>query len=62
MAARIEFEQEWLPKFKNPVPQSKSSSTLGQNNMKPTLKPNQAKQKALSSVKSEGLRSMLDNL
>lgn len=62
MAARIEFEQEWLFKFKNSVPQNKFSSTLSQNNMKPTLKPNQAKQKALSSVKSEGLRSMLDNL
>jgi len=62
MAARIEFEQEWLPKFKNPVPQGKGSSTFNSNNQKPTPKPVQAKQKALSSVKSEGLRSMLDNL
>jgi hypothetical protein len=62
MAARIEFEQEWLPKFQNPVIQGKGSNTLGSNNQKPTPKPAQAKQKALSSVKSEGLRNMLDNL
>jgi hypothetical protein len=62
MAARIEFEQEWLPKFQNPVTQGKGSSTLGANSPKPVTKPGAAKQKALSSVKSEGLKSMLDNL
>jgi hypothetical protein len=50
MAARIEFEKEWLPKFK-------PSSTP------PSIKSNtSAKKKALSSVSSSGLKNMLDNL
>jgi hypothetical protein len=58
MAARIEFEREWLPKLKNPVIPQDKNFTLSD---KP--KSNQSKQlKALGSIKSEGLKNMLDNL
>jgi len=58
MAARIEFEIEWLPKFKNSVDASKNNFTLG-DNKRPT---STIKNKALGSIKSEGLKNMLDNL
>ena len=54
MAARIEFEREWLPKFKE-----------DQNNLKEnfTIKNNKTtKSKALGNITSPGLKSMLDNL
>jgi hypothetical protein len=58
MAARIEFEVEWLPKLrgdvKNSVPQQKSNYTLSTNKS--------TKAKALNSVSSPGLKSMLDSL
>ena len=58
MAARIEFEREWLPKFKNSVIPQEKNFTLTD---KP--KSNQNKQqKALGSIKSEGLKNMLDLL
>jgi hypothetical protein len=61
MAARIEFEREWLPKLSgNNVDESKKKYTLEANKKYPT--PAAAKQKALSSVKSEGLKNLLDNL
>ena len=60
MAARIEFENGWLKDFKNSVTSGKSGSTLKATDQKP--KPAAAKAKALSSVKSAGLKSMLDNL
>ena len=51
MAARIEFEREWLPKFKNtpqnPITTSKTKTT---------------KSKALSSVSSPGLKNILNSL
>ena len=53
MAARIEFEIEWLPKF------SKDSVAPVKKNY--TLKGN-AKSKALNSVASTGLKNMLDSL
>jgi hypothetical protein len=57
MAARIEFEREWLPKLKGNVEGQKGNFTLGTNSKKsPT------KAKALSSVKSEGLKNLLDNI
>ena len=57
MAARIEFEIEWLPKFsKNSVATPKKNYTLSNN------KKHNAQSKALSSIKSPGLKSMLDNL
>jgi hypothetical protein len=50
MSARIEFEKEWLPKF------NKTATS-------PSPKPStSAKKKALSSVSSSGLKSMLDSL
>jgi len=59
MAARIEFEREWLPKFKNPVEAPKKNFTLD-TNKKPT--PSAAKTKALGSLKSEGLKNLLDSI
>tara|TARA_B110000438_G_scaffold246372_1_gene247906 strand:- start:1632 stop:2408 length:777 start_codon:yes stop_codon:yes gene_type:complete len=57
MAARIEFEIEWLPKFsQNSVDAPKKNYTLS-SNKKPSTK-----NRALNSVKSEGLKNMLDSL
>jgi len=56
MSARIEFEKEWLPKLK------------GENNVEGqkkqfTLKSKQSsKSKALNTIKSPGLKNMLDSL
>ena len=56
MAARIEFEIEWLPKFsKNNVASPKKNYTLTDNIRS-------SKQKALNSVSSPGLKNMLDSL
>jgi len=57
MAARIEFEREWLPKLNGNTP---AKTTFKMEIKKPT--PAAAKQKALSSVRSEGLKNLLDNL
>jgi hypothetical protein len=54
MAARIEFEKEWFPKFKegkNPTLTNSPQTT------KTTIKT-----KALGNIKSEGLKNMLDSL
>tara|TARA_B110000495_G_scaffold188992_1_gene189693 strand:- start:885 stop:1415 length:531 start_codon:yes stop_codon:yes gene_type:complete len=60
MAARIEFEVEWLPKFKATT---NSNFTLDKSNTnsKPSTTKN-IKNKALGSIKSEGLKNMLDKL
>jgi hypothetical protein len=58
MAARIEFEREWLPKFKE---ESTKTSNFKLDASKRAT-PSAAKQKALGSLKSEGLKSILDNL
>ncbi len=50
MAARIEFEKEWLPKFKGKTPNE------------PKVKKLDVKTKTLGSMKSEGLKSMLNSL
>ena len=63
MAARIEFEREWLPRLKGEeksVEKQKGNYTLGTT-------PNSSKKlstkvKALGSIKSDGLKNMLDNL
>tara|TARA_R110000803_G_scaffold83927_1_gene150031 strand:+ start:1423 stop:2208 length:786 start_codon:yes stop_codon:yes gene_type:complete len=60
MAARIEFEIEWLPKFKNSLDASKSNFTLPSNNKKQHI--SNTKNKALSSIKSEGLKNIFDKL
>ena len=54
MAARIEFEKEWLPKFKQNKNEGKENFTL--KNKKTT------KSKALGNISSPGLKNMLDNL
>ena len=55
MAARIEFEVEWLPKFsKNSVDTPKKNYTLSTNKS--------TKNKALNGISSPGLRDMLDSL
>ena len=58
MAARIEFEREWLPKLKGSVEEPKANFTL---NDKPKAGSNK-QQKALGSIQSEGLKNLLDNL
>lgn len=57
LAARIEFEREWFPKFKNSGDNQKKSNTLDSNNKKIPIKT-----KALSSLKSENLKNLLDNI
>jgi len=59
MAARIEFEKEWLPKFGKDLAPKKGNYTLDPKNPKIT---STMKTKALGSIKSEGLKNMLDNL
>lgn len=56
MAARIEFEREWLPKLngKNSVEPQKKNYTL---NTKTS-----SKSKALNTISSPGLKNMLDSL
>jgi len=56
MAARIEFEREWLPKFKNNLDTNKKNFTLD-SSKKPSTK-----NKALGSIKSEGLQNIFDKL
>jgi hypothetical protein len=57
MAARIEFEREWLPTFKgDKVETKKENFTLTKEKKTPV------KQKALSSIQSVNLKNILDNL
>ncbi len=57
MAARIEFEIEWLPKFsQNSVEAPKKNYTLSGNKTIST------KSKALNTISSPGLKNMLDSL
>ena len=56
MAARIEFEKEWLPTFKNNVEAPKKNYTLKSN------KKTSVKSKALNTIKSEGLKNLFDKL
>jgi hypothetical protein len=57
MASRIEFEQVWMPKFKGEVTHSNSPNFTIEKNKKAPVKT-----KALSNIKSEGLKSLLDNI
>ena len=54
MASRIEFEKEWLPKF--------GKEEAKKDNFQVKSKKPASKTKALGSIKSQGLKSMLDNL
>jgi hypothetical protein len=57
MAARIEFEKEWLPSFKGTKTEAKKENfTLTKEKKTPV------KQKALSSIQSVNLKNMLYNL
>ena len=63
MAARIEFEREWLPKLK----EGKKSVDVGKGNYTLGNKPNMSKKtstktKALGTFKSEGLKNIFDQL
>jgi hypothetical protein len=60
MAARIEFEREWLPKFKGDLATPEKNFTLDNNTKKKSN--TSVKSKALGSIKSEGLKNILDNL
>jgi hypothetical protein len=60
MAARIEFEKEWLPKLNSKSETVKSPFKLESN--KPTPTTQATKNKALGSLKSEGLKNILNNL
>ena len=60
MAARIEFEIEWLPKFKATT-NNNFALDKSNTNTKPSTAKN-IKNKALGSIQSEGLKNMLDNL
>jgi hypothetical protein len=60
MAARIEFEREWLPKLQGSVDTSKKGFTLETNKKYPSKDSKQTK--ALGSLKNEGLKNLLDNL
>tara|TARA_B110000285_G_scaffold48553_1_gene54971 strand:+ start:178 stop:948 length:771 start_codon:yes stop_codon:yes gene_type:complete len=55
MAARIEFEVEWLPKFTKEKLETPNPNFNLNKNKSP-------KSRALSTIKSEGLKNMLDNL
>jgi hypothetical protein len=56
MAARIEFEREWFPKFKNNLSPQKKDTTLNKSNKKSPVKT-----KALNNIKSEGLKNVMDD-
>ena len=60
MAARVEFEIEWLPKFKNNLDTSKKNFILGDNNKKQHA--TSTRNKALGEIKSEGLKNIFDKL
>jgi len=55
MAARIEFEKEWLPKFNGETTESPKKVFTLETKIA-------TKQKALGTVKSEGLKNLLDSL
>jgi hypothetical protein len=57
MAARIEWEREYLPKFKSNLPSQDKSNILRE---KQSVKKTPIKTKALASVKSEGLKNVMD--
>jgi hypothetical protein len=57
MASRIEFEQVWMPKFKGEVTHSNSPNFTIEKTKKTPIKT-----KALGNIKSEGLKSLLDNI
>jgi hypothetical protein len=60
MAARVEFEQEWFPKFSQVnVPSQKKDFTLNTNAA--PKKTSTIKTKALGNIKSEGLKNAMND-
>ena len=57
LAARVEFEREWFPKFKNNLATQKSDGILNTKSTKKTP----IKTKALNNIKSEGLKNVMDD-
>ena len=53
MAARIEFEREWLPKLKDGIKKIEPKKTV--------TKKQPTQQKALSNIQSEGLKGIMNN-
>ena len=58
LAAKFEFEREWLPKFKSNLSTISKNVTLESSKVskKPTIKT-----QALSNIKSEGLKNVMEN-
>jgi hypothetical protein len=56
LAARVEFEREWFPKFKNNVPTTEKNYTLN----KQPVKKASIKTKALGNIQSQGLKNVMD--
>src|SRR5210317_416389 len=58
LAARVEFEKEWLQKIKSNLDKPKTNFTLEENKKSTTS----TKNRALGDVKSQGLKNLLDSL
>ena len=58
LAARVEFEREWLPKLKSNLSPSEKNFTITEKKSSKVT----TKAKALGSIKSDSLKNMLDNL
>jgi hypothetical protein len=61
MASRIEFEKEWLPKFKKEETLTSPKTTFTLNS-KESPKKSKPKEKALSGLKNENLKNIFDTL
>jgi len=59
LAAKVEFEREWLPKFKGNLPTTDKNFTLTAN--KSTTKKSAVKTQALGNIKSEGLKNVMND-
>jgi hypothetical protein len=62
MAARIEFEREWLPKFRGEKSLDNRKGNFILGNKPSNVKKTPTKDKALGSIKSNGLKNLLNNI
>jgi hypothetical protein len=62
MAARIEFEREWLPKFRGEKSLDNGKGNFILGNKPSNVKKTPTKDKALGSIKSNGLKNLLNNI
>jgi hypothetical protein len=62
MAARIEFEREWLPKFRGEKSLDNGTGNFILGNKPSNVKKTPTKDKALGSIKSNGLKNLLNNI